>query len=143
MITREQKHRTATAPDGSDPQDHEAITPWNFEKKVDKMASATQFIKRMTTKDTYLLGEDVLPASSLKYQLFTVLNELNNLRVNGKKLTSDEKEQVIEGLFKKQKTVKADKFVKYWQAKHIGADIKVKAFRIRQSSTRQCQLHRL
>lgn len=129
MITKEEQE----AQDGHsfawmvrrDPQDHKAITPWNFEEKVDKMASATQFIKRMTTKDTYLLGEDVMPASSLKYQLFTVLNELNNIKVNGKKLTSDEKEQVIEGLFKKYKTVKADKFVKYWQAKHIGMDVTV------------------
>lgn len=130
MITKEEQE----AQDGHsfawmvrrDPQDHKAITPWNFEEKVDKMASATQFIKRMTTKDTYLLGEDVMPASSLKYQLFTVLNELNNIKVNGKKLTSDEKEQVIEGLFKKYKTVKADKFVQYWQTIHIGTDIKVK-----------------
>ncbi|MDD6420737.1 MAG: type II CRISPR RNA-guided endonuclease Cas9 [Lactobacillus delbrueckii] len=130
MITKEEQE----AQDGHsfawmvrrNPQDHKAITPWNFEEKVDKMASATQFIKRMTTKDTYLLGEDVLPASSLKYQLFTVLNELNNIRVNGKKLTSDEKEQVIEGLFKKHKTVKKRNFLKYWQAKHIGMDITVK-----------------
>lgn len=107
------------------PKDHEKITPWNFDEKVDRMASATQFIKRMTTKDTYLLGEDVLPSSSLKYQLFTVLNELNNLRINHKKLTRDEKEQVIEDLFKKYKTVKTDKFKNYWQKGHAGLDVKI------------------
>lgn len=36
------------------------ITPWNFDDKVDRQASANEFIKRMTTTDTYLLAEDVL-----------------------------------------------------------------------------------
>nr|WP_318529439.1 type II CRISPR RNA-guided endonuclease Cas9 [Limosilactobacillus reuteri] len=44
------------------------ITPWNFDKKVDRISSANNFIKRMTTKDTYLIGEDVLPAHSLIYE---------------------------------------------------------------------------
>lgn len=60
------------------------ITPWNFDKKVDRISSANNFIKRMTTKDTYLIGEDVLPAHSLIYERFKVLNELNMIRVNGK-----------------------------------------------------------
>lgn len=129
MITKEEQE----AQDGhsfawmirKDPKDHKRITPWNFDEKVDRMASATQFIKRMTTKDTYLLGEDVLPSSSLKYQLFTVLNELNNLRINHKKLTREEKEQVIEDLFKKYKTVKTDKFKNYWLKGHAGLDVKI------------------
>ena len=129
MITKEEQE----AQDGhsfawmirKDPKDHKRITPWNFDEKVDRMASATQFIKRMTTKDTYLLGEDVLPSSSLKYQLFTVLNELNNLRINHKKLTREEKEQVIEDLFKKYKTVKTDKFKNYWIKGHAGLDVKI------------------
>ena len=29
------------------------ITPWNFDEKVDRQASANEFIKRMTTTDTY------------------------------------------------------------------------------------------
>lgn len=81
------------------------ITPWNFEDKVDKDASATKFIKRMTTKDTYLFAEDVLPVASLLYQKFTVLNELNNIKINGHKLEPSQKMNIYEDLFKNGKTV--------------------------------------
>src|SRR5699024_5398499 len=63
------------------------ITPWNFDRKVDRMESANKFIKRMTTKDTYLIGEDVLPDHSLVYEKFKTLNELNMVRINGHKLS--------------------------------------------------------
>src|SRR5699024_5335948 len=62
--------------------DHSHITPWNFDDKIDREKSADHFIKRMTTTDTYLIGEDVLPDQSLIYQKYKVLNELNNVRVN-------------------------------------------------------------
>lgn len=76
------------------------ITPWNFEEKVDRQESATKFIQRMKTTDTYLIGEDVLPLQSLLYQRFTVLNELNNVRVNGELLTRNQKQRVFNQLFK-------------------------------------------
>ena len=91
-----------------------AITPWNFDEKVDRMASANEFIRRMTTKDTYLLGEDVLPDESLIYQKFKVLNELNNVKVNDKKLTVADKQDIFNDLFKKQKTVSVSKLQKYF-----------------------------
>ena len=81
------------------------ITPWNFDEKIDREKSANNFIKRMTNKDTYLLSEDVLPASSLLYQKFTVLNELNNIRVNGRKLQPALKQAIYTDLFQKRKTV--------------------------------------
>ncbi len=81
------------------------ITPWNFYDKIDREKSANNFIKRMTHKDTYLLSEDVLPASSLLYQKYTVLDELNNIRVNGRKLQPALKQAIYTDLFKKRKTV--------------------------------------
>ncbi len=60
-----------------------SITPWNFDKAIDKDVSEEGFIRRMTNKCTYLVGEDVLPEASLIYSEFTFLNELNNLKVNG------------------------------------------------------------
>lgn len=65
--------------------EHISVTPWNFEEVIDKDASEEKFIRRMTNKCTYLVGQDVLPASSLLYSEFTFLNELNNLRINGVK----------------------------------------------------------
>lgn len=81
------------------------ITPWNFDQKVDRMATANQFIKRMTTTDTYLLGEDVLPAQSLLYQRFEVLNELNKIRIDRKPISVELKQQIFNDLFKKFKNV--------------------------------------
>lgn len=68
-----------------DGQEKTKITPWNFDKVIDKDASEEAFIQRMTSKCTYLPTEDVLPASSFLYSEFTFLNELNNLKIFGEK----------------------------------------------------------
>ncbi|MDR0831337.1 MAG: type II CRISPR RNA-guided endonuclease Cas9 [Bacillales bacterium] len=64
---------------------NEKITPWNFDKVVDKNKSSENFIKRMTNKCTYLKNEDVLPKQSLLFQKYMVLTSLNNLIINGKR----------------------------------------------------------
>lgn len=62
-----------------------SITPWNFQSAVDEDASEEKFIRNMTNKCTFLVGQDVLPANSLLYSEYVFLNELNNLRINGEK----------------------------------------------------------
>lgn len=89
------------------------ITPWNFEQKVDCQESANKFIKRMTIKDTYLLGEDVLPANSLLYQRFEVLNELNNITVNRRRLDPEIKQDIYNKLFKTKKSVSRRDLINY------------------------------
>lgn len=81
------------------------ILPWNFEDMVDTDKSAERFIKRMTNKCTYLIGEDVLPKYSLLYSEFAVLNELNNLRINGESISLDVKKLIYEKAFKVYKKV--------------------------------------
>lgn len=76
------------------------VTPWNFDDKIDREKSAAAFIKNLTNKCTYLLGEDVLPKSSLLYSEFMLLNELNNIRIDGKPLETAVKEHLIESVFK-------------------------------------------
>lgn len=76
------------------------VTPWNFDDKIDREKSAAAFIKNLTNKCTYLLGEDVLPKSSLLYSEFMLLNELNNIRIDGKPLETAVKEHLIEAVFK-------------------------------------------
>lgn len=76
------------------------VTPWNFEDKIDREKSAAAFIKNLTNKCTYILGEDVLPKSSLLYSEFMLLNELNNIRIDGKPLVTAVKEHLIEAIFK-------------------------------------------
>lgn len=84
---------------------NEKILPWNFEDVVDTQKTAEEFIRRMTNKCTYLLNEDVIPKQSILYSEFCVLNELSNIRINNQKLTPKVKKQIIEELFKKNKTV--------------------------------------
>ena len=76
------------------------VTPWNFDDKIDREKSAAAFIKNLTNKCTYLLGEDVLPKSSLLYSEFMLLNELNNIRIDGKPLETAVKEHLIKAIFK-------------------------------------------
>lgn len=75
------------------------ILPWNFEQVVDEKASEDQFIRRMTSTCTYLVGEEVLPLNSELYCRFMVLNELNNLRIRGEKISVELKQKIFEELF--------------------------------------------
>lgn len=84
---------------------NEKIYPWNFEDVIDVEASAEKFIRRMTNKCTYLTGEDVLPKDSLLYSKFVVLNELNNLRLDGEKISVELKQRIYKELFEKKRKV--------------------------------------
>lgn len=112
LITQEEQQKTSNANFAWMIRKSEGrITPWNFDKKVDRIATANRFIKRMTTKDTYLIGEDVMPAHSLLYERFKVLNELNMIRVNNHRLSVGQKQDVFEKLFQKHKTVKTRELI--------------------------------
>ncbi len=91
----------------------EKIYPWNFEEVIDVEASAEKFIRRMTNKCTYLVGADVLPKDSLLYSKFMVLNELNNLRINGEKISVELKQRIYEDVFCKKRKVTQKKIKDY------------------------------
>lgn len=75
------------------------IYPWNFADMVDEDSTENEFIRRMTCKCTYMAGEDVLPKYSLLYSKFTVLNEINNITVNGIPVSVEDKQFLYESLF--------------------------------------------
>ena len=81
------------------------ITPWNFESVVDEEKSSERFIRRMTNKCTYIFGADVIPEQSLLYEKFKVLNELNNLKLNGRPITVELKHKIFIELFQNYKKV--------------------------------------
>lgn len=91
------------------------VYPWNFTEKIDIEKSAEGFIRNLTNKCTYLIGEDVLPKNSLLYSEFTVLNELNNVRIGEtmQKLPLRLKEKAMDNLFSCHKHVSRTKFIKY------------------------------
>lgn len=88
------------------------VLPWNFSEKIDAEGSAERFIRRMTNKCTYLLGEDVLPKNSLLYTEFMVLNELNNVRLGeaGVRLTEEQRDILWKELFLRHKKVTGKRF---------------------------------
>lgn len=92
---------------------NEKIYPWNINEVIDFEESAEKFIRRMTNKCSYLYGEDVLPKDSLLYSKFMVLNELNNLRINGEKISVELKQRIYEELFCKTRKVTQKKLKKY------------------------------
>ena len=98
---------------------NEKIYPWNFENVVDIEASAEKFIRRMTNKCTYLIGEDVLPKDSLLYSKYMVLNELNNLKLDGEKLSVELKQQLYTDVFCKYRKVTVKKVKNYLKCEGI------------------------
>lgn len=84
------------------------IRPWNFQEQVDLDACEEEFIRRMTNSCTYLPGETVMPKNALLYCKYMVLNEINNIRINGA-LIPVECKQGIYGLFTENRKVSVKK----------------------------------
>lgn len=90
------------------------VYPWNFEEMVDVCKSAEAFISRMTNTCSYIFDEDVLPKQSLLYQKFKVLNELNNLKIDGEPIKIEIKQFIYKDLFEnKQSTVSKKTIIKW------------------------------
>lgn len=88
------------------------VFPWNLEQKVDVEKTREEFIKELIKEDTYLTGTKVLPKNSLLYEKYMVLNELNNLKINGE-LSTDLKQELFMKLFRKGKRVTAKQLKEY------------------------------
>ncbi|MDY3801675.1 MAG: type II CRISPR RNA-guided endonuclease Cas9 [Bacilli bacterium] len=93
---------------------NEIITPYNFEKVVNLDASAEKFIKNMISHCTYLLNEYAMPADSIMYSKFKLMNELKQIRVNTYKLSNDFQQKIINDLFmKSNKSITNSQFLNY------------------------------
>ncbi len=104
-------------------ESNEKITPWNIDDIIDKDTTAQEFIERMINRCTELYNVDqdlidnkVMPKESLTYQLFTVYNELNGIRIKvdglkPRRLTIEERDKIIENGFKKSKELKVKKAI--------------------------------
>lgn len=103
---------------------NEKIYPWNFDSVVDIEQSAEDFINNLTSKCTYLPTKDVIPKNSILYSAFTVLNELNNLRLDGKKPDVSLKQAIFNDLFMTHKKVRRKDLLNYLKSeKGITPDI--------------------
>lgn len=75
------------------------VLPWNLEEKVDTKKTAQRFIENLVKNCTYLSDEKVLPKSSLLYEKYCVLNEINNIKVNGERISVELKQRIYKDLF--------------------------------------------
>lgn len=95
------------------------IFPWNFDKMVDFDESEQAFINRMTNRCTYLPGESVLPKWSLLYSKYTVLNEINNITMNGIPISFEIKQGIFKDLFCAHARVSRKKIQNYLIAEGV------------------------
>ena len=75
------------------------ILPWNMEQKLDMEKTSERFITNLVRECTYLSGEKVLPKQSLLYERYCVLNEINNLQINGKRIVPELKQDIYQDIF--------------------------------------------
>ena len=101
---------------------NEKIYPWNIKEVVDFDKSAEKFIENLTSKCTYLPEYDVIPKNSLLYNKFCVLNELNNLKIDGEKITVELKQAIYNDLFKNYYKVTNKRLRDYLNSKNIAFD---------------------
>ena len=101
------------------------ITPWNFEKVIDIKKTAQNFITRMTRKCTYLKNENALPKNSLLYSKFMVLNELNNVKINGERLSTELKQRIYEDGYLKNEKMSLKKLKNLLKTYNLFDDIEI------------------
>ena len=89
------------------------IYPWNFNNIVDLDKSEEGFIRNLTNTCTYLPGEKVLPKDSLLYHQYTVLNEINNLKIDDERISVGLKQRIYNELFLTHKKVTKRKLIEF------------------------------
>lgn len=96
-----------------------AILPWNLETKIDVKETSEKFISRMVRRCSYLNEEMVLPKASLEYESFCVLNEINNIAIDGERISVQLKQDIYNVLFKKGKKVTKKQIVSFLMAQGV------------------------
>lgn len=98
------------------------INPWNFSQIVDLEGTADKFISNLTNYCTYIFGENTLPKESLIFQAYKVLNDLNNLKVNGFLISKEDKDYIIQNVYLKKKKIKGKDIVNALKNKYKLSD---------------------
>lgn len=98
------------------------INPWNFSQIVDLEGTADKFISNLTNYCTYIFGENTLPKESLIFQAYKVLNDLNNLKVNGSLISKEDKDYIIQNVYLKKKKIKGKDIVNALKDKYKLSD---------------------
>lgn len=103
-------------------ENNQTINPWNFSQIVDLEGTADKFISNLTNYCTYIFGENTLPKESLIFQAYKVLNDLNNLKVNGSLISKEDKDYIIQNVYLKKKKIKGKDIVNALKNKYKLSD---------------------
>lgn len=103
-------------------ENNQIINPWNFSQIVDLEGTADKFISNLTNYCTYIFGENTLPKESLIFQAYKVLNDLNNLKVNGSLISKEDKDYIIQNVYLKKKKIKGKDIVNALKNKYKLSD---------------------
>lgn len=95
------------------------VLPWNLEETIDLDRTLEAFILNATGTCTYLPEERVMATSSPLYQRYCVLNELNSLKINDRKVSPEVKKALFNDLFTKGSYVSKAKIVSYLKKKEL------------------------
>lgn len=98
----------------------ERIYPWNFDKLIDSDSMAERFILRMTNYCSVFPDEEVLPRQSIVYSMYSVLNELNKIKLDEKPISVDLKKFIFENLFKTKKSVSRKGLLDFLKKSNFG-----------------------
>lgn len=101
------------------------VYPWNFNEVINVKKSAENFITRMTRKCTYLHNENALAKNSLLYSKFMVLNELNNVKINGERLSTDLKQKIYKQCYLLNEKMSKNKLKKMLKLNNLYNDIEI------------------
>lgn len=96
-------------------KEKEKIYPWNFSNIIDEDASELGFINKMLNYCTYLPDQPVAPKCSLLYQRYSVLNEINKLRINDNPITVEQKQRLYNEVFMVRPKVKTKDIVEFFR----------------------------
>ena len=95
-----------------------AVLPWNINDKVDMSATSEAFISNLIRTCTYIQGEKVMPKASLAYERYCVLNEINNLCIDGERIDTKLKQQTYKDCFMKGKRITKKQLCSYLAAQN-------------------------
>ncbi|MDY6034483.1 MAG: type II CRISPR RNA-guided endonuclease Cas9, partial [Bulleidia sp.] len=101
----------------------EKIYPWNYKDVIDVDKTAQEFMDRLKNRCSYT-NDPVLPMDSLLYSRYSVLNEINPLKVNGKSIPVEVKQSIYIDLFEnsKKKVTKKSIYTYLLKNGHIQRD---------------------
>lgn len=105
---------------------NEPVRPWNYADVIDIEATSEGFINNLIGFCTYLLGERVMPKQSIAYCRFKLYNEINNIKVNGERISPEMKKSLVEEYFENRECRVTADTIKGFYKKHTGViDIRV------------------